>query len=61
MRLRAERADPAAKRMHLIALIGYGQEQDRERAREARFGAHLVKPADIETVNQILASFPPSP
>jgi two-component system, chemotaxis family, CheB/CheR fusion protein len=53
------RADPAAKRAHLIALTGYGQEHDRERAREAGFGAHLVKPADIEAVNQILASLPP--
>jgi two-component system, chemotaxis family, CheB/CheR fusion protein len=53
------RADPAAKRAHLIALTGYGQEHDRERAREAGFGAHLVKPADIEAVNQILASMPP--
>jgi len=53
------RADPAAKRVHLIALTGYGQEHDRERAREAGFGAHLVKPADIEAVNQILASLAP--
>jgi two-component system CheB/CheR fusion protein len=52
------RADPAAEQVHLIALTGYGQEHDRERAREAGFGAHLVKPADIEAVNQILASLP---
>jgi two-component system, chemotaxis family, CheB/CheR fusion protein len=52
------RADPAASRVHLIALTGYGQEHDRERAREAGFGAHLVKPADIDAVNQILASLP---
>jgi CheY-like chemotaxis protein len=55
------RADPAAERVHLIALTGYGQEHDRERTREAGFGAHLVKPADIEAVNQILASLPPAP
>jgi two-component system CheB/CheR fusion protein len=55
------RADPAAKRVHLIALTGYGQAHDRERGREAGFGAHLVKPAHIEAVNQILASLPPSP
>jgi CheY-like chemotaxis protein/two-component sensor histidine kinase len=55
------RADPAAKRVHLIALTGYGQEHDRELSREAGFGAHLVKPADIEAVNQILASLPPGP
>ena len=53
------RADPGVKRVHLIALTGYGQEHDRERAREAGFGAHLVKPADIEVVNQILTSLPP--
>jgi two-component system, chemotaxis family, CheB/CheR fusion protein len=53
------RADPAAKGVHLIALTGYGQEHDRERAREAGFGAHLVKPADIEVVNKILTSLPP--
>jgi PAS domain S-box-containing protein len=54
------RADPAAKRAYLIALTGYGQEHDRERGREAGFGAHLVKPAHIEAVNQILASLPSS-
>jgi CheY-like chemotaxis protein/anti-sigma regulatory factor (Ser/Thr protein kinase) len=55
------RADPAAERVHLIALTGYGQEHDRERACQAGFGAHLVKPADIEAVNQILASLSPRP
>jgi two-component system CheB/CheR fusion protein len=55
------RADPAAKGVHLIALTGYGQEHDRERSREAGFGAHLVKPADIEAVNLILASLPSGP
>jgi CheY-like chemotaxis protein len=55
------RADPAAKGVHLVALTGYGQERDRERAREAGFGAHLVKPADFEAVNQILTSLPPDP
>jgi CheY-like chemotaxis protein len=55
------RADPAAKRLHLIALTGYGQERDRERAREAGFDTHLVKPADIEAVNQILTFMPPGP
>jgi|HubBroStandDraft_1064217.scaffolds.fasta_scaffold04706_3 two-component system CheB/CheR fusion protein len=55
------RADPAVKQAHLIALTGYGQEHDRERTRKAGFCAHLVKPADIETVNQILASLPSGP
>lgn len=50
------RADPRAVGIHLIALTGYGQEHDRERSVEAGFTAHLVKPADIEAVNRILAS-----
>lgn len=55
------RADPAAKGVHLIALTGYSQEHDRARAREAGFCAHLVKPADIEAVNELLASLPAGP
>ncbi|HVX90426.1 MAG TPA: response regulator [Candidatus Paceibacterota bacterium] len=37
----------------IIALTGYGQYEDRERAREAGFDHHLTKPVglrDIETV-----------
>lgn len=40
----------------LIALTGYGQPVDRERAREAGFDHHLVKPADSEALRQLLAS-----
>ena len=32
----------------LIALTGYGQEQDQRRSAEAGFAAHLVKPVDAE-------------
>ena len=55
------RAAPAAERAHLIALTGYGQEHDREQAREAGFAAHLVKPADIEAVSKVLASLASAP
>lgn len=34
-------------RPRIIAVTGYGQDADRERAREAGFDAHLVKPADV--------------
>jgi CheY-like chemotaxis protein len=44
--------------VYLIALTGYGRERDRERAREAGFRAHLIKPADLDAVNQILTSLP---
>ena len=34
--------------IHLVALTGYGQPEDRRRAQEAGFDAHLVKPIDQE-------------
>jgi CheY-like chemotaxis protein len=39
----------------LIALTGYGQENDRQRSREAGFEEHLVKPISIEHVERIAA------
>jgi signal transduction histidine kinase/DNA-binding response OmpR family regulator len=38
----------------LIALTGYGQEEDRLRSLEAGFDQHLVKPVDHELLGQIL-------
>jgi len=40
----------------LVALTGFGQEDDRRRALAAGFDAHLVKPASIETVHALLAA-----
>jgi PAS domain S-box-containing protein len=40
----------------LIALSGYGQEQDRRRSEEAGFALHLVKPVDAETLEQLVDS-----
>ena len=39
----------------LIAISGYGQEQDRRRSREAGFDHHLVKPIDYESLLCLLA------
>jgi signal transduction histidine kinase len=38
----------------LIALTGYGQEQDRRRSEEAGFASHLVKPVDAKTLIQLV-------
>ena len=38
----------------LIAMTGYGLAEDRRRALEAGFDAHLVKPVDPETLTQLL-------
>jgi CheY-like chemotaxis protein/two-component sensor histidine kinase len=38
----------------LVAVTGYGQTRDRERAREAGFDAHLVKPLDLDALTALL-------
>jgi CheY-like chemotaxis protein len=38
----------------LVALTGYGQPEDVQRAKEAGFDAHLVKPVDVESVLEAL-------
>jgi CheY-like chemotaxis protein len=45
----------------IVALTGYGQEADRRRSREAGFDAHLVKPADLEALQELLACCPGGP
>jgi PAS domain S-box-containing protein len=39
----------------LVALTGWGQEDDRRRASEAGFDHHLLKPAEIEALQTLLA------
>jgi len=49
------RADPATAAIVLIAVTGYGQEQDRRNALEAGFDHHLVKPVDLDRLTGLLA------
>lgn len=39
----------------LVALTGYGQAEDIERAREAGFDAHMVKPVDLNALERVIA------
>jgi CheY-like chemotaxis protein/two-component sensor histidine kinase len=48
------RANPANRHISLIALTGWGQDEDRRRSVAAGFNHHLVKPADIEQLRQLL-------
>jgi CheY-like chemotaxis protein len=50
---------PGGAAMRLIALTGYGQPGDRDRAITAGFEAHLVKPVDLTELGQLLARHPP--
>jgi signal transduction histidine kinase/ActR/RegA family two-component response regulator len=49
------RAQPENAGATLVALTGYGQNQDRAEARQAGFDHYLVKPADLNEVNDVLA------
>ena len=44
----------AAPRPVLIALTGYGQEQDQRKALSAGFDLHMVKPVDLDELREIL-------
>jgi two-component system CheB/CheR fusion protein len=54
------RALPDLKRLVLVALTGYGQEEDRRRSSAAGFDHHLVKPVDPSTLTELLAACLPS-
>jgi PAS domain S-box-containing protein len=41
-------ADPALPPIRLVAMTGYGSQEDRERALAAGFDAHLIKPVDCD-------------
>jgi two-component system CheB/CheR fusion protein len=46
---------PDMEGLILIALSGYGQEEDRRRSREAGFNYHLTKPVDIAALFQLIS------
>ena len=52
------RKEEWGKDMFLVALTGWGQEEDRRRTDEAGFDAHLVKPVDPDELVKLLADMP---
>jgi CheY-like chemotaxis protein len=46
------------KHMQLIAITGWGQEEDRRKSAAAGFDAHLVKPVDLEALARLLRDSP---
>jgi PAS domain S-box-containing protein len=53
------REQPWGQGMFLIALTGWGQEEDRQRTAEAGFNQHMVKPVDPDVLMKLLDSRSP--
>jgi signal transduction histidine kinase/CheY-like chemotaxis protein len=49
------RQQPDGDRALIVALTGYGREEDRQNSQEAGFDAHLVKPVELESLQELLA------
>jgi len=46
--------DELGARLRLVAVTGFGQPSDRERALSAGFDRHLVKPVDLKTLMRVV-------
>lgn len=44
---------PSDHRPWLVALTGWGQDEDRRRSEDAGFDDHLVKPADLDLIESV--------
>jgi PAS domain S-box-containing protein len=50
------RAHPSGKETYLVALTGWGHDEDRRRAEAAGFDEHLVKPVNPQTLDQLVVT-----
>jgi signal transduction histidine kinase len=48
------RREPWGKAMMLVALTGWGQDEDRRRTRESGFDSHMVKPLDLDAIKALI-------
>jgi len=48
------RQDPRLKGVHLVAMTGYGDDADRQLAKEAGFDRHVVKPLHYPKVEELI-------
>jgi signal transduction histidine kinase/DNA-binding response OmpR family regulator len=55
---RRMRSRPETAGALLVAVSGYGQEEDRRRSREAGFDHHLIKPVDFQVLRDVLNRAP---
>ena len=43
--------------MVLVAIMGWGHEDDKRKSREAGFDRHLVKPVSFDALKQLVAEY----
>src|SRR5262249_37784704 len=55
------REESCTREVLLIAVSGYGQEEDQLRSRQAGFDHHLVKPVEFTALQQLLPSLTQQP
>jgi CheY-like chemotaxis protein len=55
------RQSPGSRGLLLVALTGYGRDEDRRRAFAAGFDHHLTKPADPDELRRLLSAGRPAP
>jgi CheY-like chemotaxis protein len=55
------REQPWGRGMALLALTGWGQEEDKRRAWEAGFDHHMTKPVEAAALEKLLALINPAP
>jgi CheY-like chemotaxis protein len=55
---RALRQIPQFAHAYIVAVTGYGQEEDRRRAKEAGFDFHVTKPLDLAQVADLMNRMP---
>ena len=53
----ARRARPLVPQTFLVALTGYGQAEDQQKAREAGFDVHITKPVDLDELLEVMAAW----
>ena len=55
------RAEFPSRPTTIVALSGWGQEEDRQRARSAGFDHHLIKPVEIDALQALLRTLETTP
>ena len=54
------RAQNGSRSVKIVAVTGWGQNEDRRKSAQAGFDGHMVKPVDFAALMQLLAALPPT-